>query len=250
MKPHVKPSAQQSTHLSAGLFSRYYPTQAWNGTLAFYSWVREHTVSTTALLNLGAGRPTRDGLRSFKGEVSQAVGADIDPVVLENDELDEARVIVGSSIPFAEDSFDVVLSDFVLEHVTAPAELLSEVIRILKPGGSFFFRTPNKHHYVALVARISPHWFHRLVANRARGLGQDAHQPHRTWYRLNSRRAIVTAAQKAGFRNIELRFWEAEPSYLVFNSAAFLCGVAYERLVNRFESLAPLRANIFGRLVK
>jgi len=232
------------------LFPRCYPDQTRNGTLAFYGWVRQYTGPSTVLLNLGAGRSTNRRMLSFRGEVSYVGGADIDPIVMGNEELDEARVMVGGSIPFSDDFFDVVLSDYVLEHVRAPLELLCEVHRVLKPGGCFFFRTPNKYHYVALVARLSPHWFHKLVANRVRGLGDDAHEPYPTLYRLNSRRAIVLAGQKASFKSVELRFFEAEPSYLMFNSAAFLCGVAYERLVNRFECLASVRANIFGRLVK
>ena len=39
-------------------------------------------------------------------------------------------------------------------------------------------------------------------------------------------------------------------SYLKFNGLAFRLGVAYERLVNSTEMLAPLRANILGKLTK
>ena len=43
---------------------------------------------------------------------------------------------------------------------------------------------------------------------------------------------------------------EAEPSYLQFHPAAFLVGVAHERVVNRLERLADLRSNVFGRLAR
>jgi hypothetical protein len=49
---------------------------------------------------------------------------------------------------------------------------------------------------------------------------------------------------------MEFLMVEAEPSYLMFNTLAFLMGVAYERAVNRAEWLQGLRANIFGSLVK
>lgn len=121
---------------------------------------------------------------------------------------------------------------------------------MLKPGGSFFFRTPNKHHYVSLIARATPHWFHDLVANRVRNLPDDAHEPYPTYHRLNSRSRVRAAAEAVGFRDIELRMVEAEPSYLMFHALPFLAGVAYERLVNSTERLSGLRANIFGRLTK
>ncbi len=57
-------------------------------------------------------------------------------------------------------------------------------------------------------------------------------------------------ASKAGFEHIEVRMWESQPHYLVFNTVPFTIGVGYERLVNRFQVLSTLRAGILARLVK
>src|SRR6476469_1391980 len=45
--------------------------------------------------------------------------------------------IVGSaeSLPFPDESFDVVLSTQVLEHVPDPEQALTEAVRVLKKGG-------------------------------------------------------------------------------------------------------------------
>ena len=137
-----------------------------------------------------------------------------------------------------------------LEHVEFPAPFLTEVHRVLKPGGSFFFRTPNKYHYVSLIARCTPHWLHELVANRARGLAKDAQETYPTFHRLNSTATIQDLANRAGFTQVTLNMVEREPSYLMFSSIPFLAGVLYERTVKRFDWLAGLRANIFGRLVR
>jgi ubiquinone/menaquinone biosynthesis C-methylase UbiE len=178
------------------------------------------------------------------------VGADIDPIVLTNDELDEAVVIEAGRLPLPDASFDAVLSDYVLEHVEDPAGFLAETWRVLRPGGQFFFRTPNRRHYVATLSRLTPHWFHELVANWARALPEGTHDPWPTFYRMNTPEELREQAAAAGFRDAEIRMCEAEPSYLVFHAVPFLAGVAWERLVNRFDALAPLRANIFGRLQK
>jgi SAM-dependent methyltransferase len=232
------------------IYRRFYPDDSRDGTVQFYGWVREHVGGTTRLLNLGAGPPTRSPLRVFRGEVARVVGADIDPVVLNNDELDEGVLIEGGRLPLDDASFDAIVSDFTLEHVEDPAGFLAEARRVLAPGGSMFFRTPNKHHYVATISRWTPHWFHTLVANRARNLPADAHEPWPTFYRLNTPRDIERAAHEAGFRDLEMRMCEAQPSYLVFATVPFLAGVAYERVTNRFEALARFRANIFGRLLR
>jgi SAM-dependent methyltransferase len=238
--------------ISKNTFRRFYPDDSRDGEVAFYGWVRRFATPQTMLLNLGAGPPAaRAPIRVLKGEVARVIGADIDPEVMRNTELDEAHLINGEGVlPFAGDTFDIVLSDWVLEHVAAPAQFLSEVRRVLKKGGSFFFRTPNKHHYVALIARMTPEWFHRLVANWARGYPPGDHDPWPTYYRLNSFFTVELEGHQAGFDRVEVTMWEPPPHYLVFHPIPFIVGVGYERMVNSSEAWSGLRGNIHCRMVK
>lgn len=230
------------------LRARYYRSPRFNGTGIFYNWIGENLRSEMVVLNLGAGPKTEHPLRVLKGRVRKVVGADIDPVVLANDELDAAFLIGPEGrLPFEAASFDVVFSDYVLEHVEDPGLFLRETRRVLKPGGSFFFRTPNRFHYVALLAGSTPHWFHDLVANRVRGAAENQHKPWPTFYRANTRRRLQLLAQASGFQHCELRMVETEPAYLSFFAPFYLLGIFYERAVNAAEGLSPLRANIFGR---
>jgi SAM-dependent methyltransferase len=232
------------------LLARHYADPKFDGTGLFYGWLRDVTRPGHRVLNLGAGPETKHATRILKGEVAEIVGADIDPVVLENRELDAAVLIENGRVPLESGSFDLIFSDFVLEHVEKPDEFLAEVMRLLKPGGSYMFRTPNLWHYVAIISRFTPQWFHELVANKARGMAEDAHEPWPTFYRMNTRARLKGLAAAAGFRDAELRMIECEPSYLMFNSLAFRMGMAWERTVNATEALAGLRSNIQGRLVK
>lgn len=50
-------------------------------------------------------------------------------------ELQDAR--------YADSSFDVVVASELLEHLPAPATMVGEVARILRPGGLFWATTPN-----------------------------------------------------------------------------------------------------------
>jgi SAM-dependent methyltransferase len=238
--------------VSQGTFRHFYPDESKDGAVAFYTWVRQFTLRETIMLNVGAGPPASRGpIRVFRGEIAHVIGVDVDPAVLSNTELDEAYCISdGGVLPFPDGTFDVALGDWVMEHVKDPGLLLSEVRRVLRKGGSFFFRTPNKYHYVTLIARCTPHWFHKLVANRARGYPSQQHEPWPTYYRLNSRNEVETEGRKAGFEEIYVRTWECEPGYLVFHEVPFLFGVAYERVVNQYHALSPLRHSILARLVK
>lgn len=53
---------------------------------------------------------------------------------------------VGEALPFADDSFDAVLSYDVLEHVQDPGQTLAEVYRVLKPAGLFLAVFPPYFH--------------------------------------------------------------------------------------------------------
>ena len=235
----------------SALFRRFYADPRYNKTNEFFGWIREATTRESRVLNLGAGPTTGYKVLNFHGEVAEVVGADIDPDVLTNSELDRAVVIgADGTLPFPDGYFDVAFSDMVVEHVERPAVFLAEVRRVLKPGGAYYFRTPNIYHYVAVISRATPHWFHERVANRVRGLAPEAHDPYPTYYRLNTRRAVQLAARQAGFAGCDIRMVEGHPSYLVFHAVPFLVGVGYERLVNASELFAGLRANILCRLVK
>ncbi|MEM6898365.1 MAG: bifunctional 2-polyprenyl-6-hydroxyphenol methylase/3-demethylubiquinol 3-O-methyltransferase UbiG [Pseudomonadota bacterium] len=62
------------------------------------------------------------------------------------------HVGVGEALPFDSDSFDAVVCVDVLEHVSDLAKVVSEVARVLKPGGKFLFDTINRNPIASLVA--------------------------------------------------------------------------------------------------
>lgn len=82
--------------------------------------------------------------------------------------LDEAVIGSGIEITFPDSTFDMVISDNVLEHLENLGSVMKEVNWVLKPGCRFVAKTPNKHHYMPLIARVAPPSFHRF-ANRLRG---------------------------------------------------------------------------------
>jgi SAM-dependent methyltransferase len=199
-----------------------------------------------SLLDLGAGAGIVPQM-NFRGRVARACGVDPDERVRANPFLDDGRVGTGEALPYPADTFDVVISDNVVEHLTTPAQVFAEVARVLKPGGLFLFKTPNRRHYVATIARMTPHRFHQAY-NRMRG--RQAEDTFPTQYRANTRADVDKAAKAAGLVVDSVRFVEGRPEYLRSFSLGYLAGWAYERAVNASSLLESFRVILVARLRK
>jgi SAM-dependent methyltransferase len=57
----------------------------------------------------------------------------------------------GEALPFPDRSFDVVLCDNVVDHAESPANIVSEIVRVLAPSGMLYF-TVNVHHPIYSLA--------------------------------------------------------------------------------------------------
>jgi 2-polyprenyl-6-hydroxyphenyl methylase / 3-demethylubiquinone-9 3-methyltransferase len=77
---------------------------------------------------------------------------------------------VGEALPYDADGFDAVVCVDVLEHVTDLNKVMSEVTRVLRPGGLFLFDTINRNP-VARLATIT------IAEDLLRLLPRGTHDP-------------------------------------------------------------------------
>ena len=85
-------------------------------------------------------------------------GADVTSMDLGEQLLDQVKkkcrstTICGSilEMPFPNNTFDIVISSEVIEHVPDPIKAIHEMHRVLKPGGSLVLTTPNKLWFFAI----------------------------------------------------------------------------------------------------
>jgi len=185
------------------------------------------------VLDLGAGSG-RVRQMNFRGLASKITGVDPDARILRNPFLDEAVTSSGSEIPFPDATFDMVVSDNVLEHLDNPARVFKEVFRVLKPDGWF-------------IARLTPTSFHKFV-NRLRG--RPSADTYPTLYRANTKSDIERFARSAGFDVESIAFAEGRPEYLRFSVPTYLMGTLYERMVNSMAFFAGFRIVLLMELRK
>ncbi len=212
----------------------------------FRKEILTHITDDGVLLDLGAGAGIVNEM-NFKGLSSRVCGVDLDERVLINKMLDEGKVADVSDIPYPDSTFDVVFSDNLMEHVDNPLNIYAEVLRVLKPGGYFLFKTPNKYHYMPLIARFTPHKFHQWF-NALRGRQADDTFP--TKYQSNSRKDIEKIANVAGFNKVHVNILEGRPEYLRLFSITYIFGIFYEKLVNCSNIFSSLRVVIIAKLQK
>jgi SAM-dependent methyltransferase len=228
-------------------FDKYYrQLPGWQDLqIQWHELIRENVSRNARVLEVGPGlsNDTSEYLSDISGCL---IGLDIDPDVKRNRWLDEACIYDGNNFPFPDNCFDAVVSRWVNEHVEKPAIHCKEIHRILVPNGKYIFRTPNLYHYTAMGARITPHWFHVLVANWLRNKRSGSHDPYPTYYRLNTRKRIRKCLSALGFKIEVLAVKETYPVYGQALKVMFYVFMAYERIVNSTPFLEDLRYTIDG----
>jgi SAM-dependent methyltransferase len=209
-----------------------------DGTVEFYGRVQALLRPEMVVLDFGAGRGSglqndsssfRKDLRVLRGKVAKIVACDVDEAVLDNPGADQTLVILPNEpLPFADGTFDMIISDFVFEHITDPALAAAELQRILKSGGWICARTPNKYCLISLITRIIHNSQHSRLLRWV--------QPERksidvfpTVFKLNSKRDISTWFKSDAFDNFTYRY-EAEPSYFFNNRVVFALMLWVNRL--------------------
>lgn len=119
------------------------------------------------VLDLGAG----DGRLTEVLDAARLIAADVSPVALERARrrLSAQTRIVElqpyAPLPFADSSFDLVLCAETVEHVRDVQMLLSEIRRVLCPGGRLALTTPAGRPLVRPPHPLSPHL--RLFTRRS-----------------------------------------------------------------------------------
>jgi ubiquinone/menaquinone biosynthesis C-methylase UbiE len=210
------------------LYDRYYSGRKFHDSL-YRDAIRAHLKPGQRILDAGCGRYLRF-CKEFS-EVASVVGIDVEST-LETDNQTLPFGVRGDVgwLPFPPNSFDMVISRSVVEHLAEPLRVFREFSRVLRPGGKVVIITPNKYDYVSIFAALTPYRVHRILVSRIFQVSEDDVFP--TLYRANSISAIRKALKSAGLAETELQTINHYPAYLMFSPLLFRLGILYERLTS------------------
>ncbi len=85
-------------------------------------------------------------LSRLEQDAKQAIGLDVEHerTLQAHQHVDQIICGVGEFLPFPENSFDLIFSNEVLEHVVDDRKSIQEMVRAVKPGGRILIFCPNR----------------------------------------------------------------------------------------------------------
>lgn len=220
---------------------RYFQTRSHrlDSAIALFSMAQALAAEAELVVDVGCGRGALIGtsnrdkpLQDLRGPGRRVVGIDVDTAAAENPIVDEFRAIQGPTWPLADGSVDLAVCDWVLEHVTNPDVFVSELTRVLRPGGAFLARTVSRTSLVSMAARLVPNERHSRIVARLQP-GRASRDVFPTAYAMNDPQALAAL--------FDDRF-EWSVTYHPGLEQYFLPRPRLERLIAAVEPRLPMRS--------
>jgi SAM-dependent methyltransferase len=149
-------------------------------------------------------------------------------------------------IPFKDNSFDLVSANMVMEHIQNPKAALTEITRVLKPGGLFIFHTVNYRNYLFRLSAWAPQALKNKLIWILEGRKEEDVFP--VAYRFNTPKEVVDESMRCGLDIREISLLNSTPATALLGPLAIP-----ELLITKaleYEAARDYRANIIGVLQK
>jgi ubiquinone/menaquinone biosynthesis C-methylase UbiE len=200
------------------------------------------SVEGKRILEVGAGSG-RDGIQlAANGARVVSLDYSIPSLSMIGSQLDGRTLISlccgdAFSLPFEDETFDVVFHQGLLEHFRNPGDLIAENRRVLKKGGLLLVDVPQRYHYYTVIK-------HLMIALGSWFAGWETEYSAGQLERLLERHSFSIVSSFGEWFNPPI--W-----YRMLRRAALRLGLhlpMYPRLFTLFRSrLAPVRSFLLRR---
>ena len=214
--------------------------------------LRQHSALAAKWLDLGCGHKLLPVWRAKEeknliGNSEFIVGIDYDYLSLASytNMKNKCRGDI-AELPFYDNTFDLVTSNMVFEHLDKPEKQLREISRVLIKGGKLIFHTPNILSYATLIATAVPKSLKTRLVRILQGRKEE--DVFSTYYKVNSVSQIRKLAKLCNFRIIQTRLICSSPELAICLPLAFIEVIWIRFLMSKFGR--PLRNNIIAILEK
>ena len=182
------------------------------------------------ILDIGCGHG--ELMADVYQNLENAYGLDPDASAIEKNHVIKNKFVgMAEKMPFESNFFDIVVCAWVLEHLSNPKEVFTEINRVLKPGGKFIFITPNIYNYNVWIIRLIPQRFHDFFTKRL--YGRQENDTFKKFYLVNSEFSIDKLLFDVGFKKSKF-ILNGDPSYISFNNFLFWFSCKLEQVIDKY----------------
>ncbi len=198
-------------------------------TLEVYDEILDSLCSGDRLL-LDAGCGKKSWVHKYSGKFKYSAGMDISSEAIRHNRGFNALVSGdAANLPFKDGAFDVVVSQWMIEHVDRIDEVVKEFHRVLKKDGSLVVVTNSRYHPMMFLSSILPTKFRDWLKKKIFPpyIDEDTFP---TYYRFNSLGRIDALLSKYGFEK-QFSSYTGAPFFL-FHKFLFKLSEIYERVTD------------------
>jgi 2-polyprenyl-3-methyl-5-hydroxy-6-metoxy-1,4-benzoquinol methylase len=148
-------------------------------------------VTPLDILDVGCGSGSNSLALAAKGHKVRGVDISEEGIARYRSRGFDGHVVdLEAGIDYPDDTFDLAFCSEVIEHMTSPEVLASEMLRVLKPGGRLVLSTPN-----------SAFWLYRALGLLGFTVSELQHPKH---FQFFSRRSLLRLLKNAGFQPLQM----------------------------------------------
>lgn len=182
----------------------------------------------TVLLDAGCGKKSL--MARHNPGASMAVGMDISEEAIKRNRAFKFRITGDSyKLPFRDERFNLVVSQWMIEHIERPETVMAEFHRVLKRDGHLIVVTNSLYHPMMLLSALLPAGFRDALKRRIfpSYIDEDTFP---TYYKFNSLSTMDRVLTDAGFKKIFASYTGAP--FFLFNKLLFKISEGYERITD------------------
>lgn len=216
---------EQKNYISEKLYKLY--PEFKTGGYFFRKYLKNYIHSNATILDAGCG--DNGMISEFKSLSGLIIGIDINENLLNKNNIVDKKIIGNlEQIPLDNNSVDIIVSEFVLEHLQNPITVFKEISRVLKPKGVFIFITPNVLNPIMTLSKILPYSWHKLLRKILLKKREEAHP---TYYKANTYGKLLKLARFSMFNNCQIsRAGNLE--YFGFCKPLVLLAIFFEKIID------------------
>ena len=217
------------------IYSKFSKEYGWEKLVEDYLLLLDKNINPNSIIldaGSGEGGMFAKSKLNKKGKRKLLMGIDLS--IKRNPYLDKRFVGNLERLPFDDETFDIILCEWVTEHLKNPYLVFEEFSHVLKKNGVLVIITVNILNPLVLFGKLIPNNIKNMILKRLLSVEEKDLFP--LFLRCNSIFKINQTAQKVGLKKEFLKTYP-NPSYFKFNKLLLVFIVYIERILAKLKFL-------------